>query len=150
MSKPKIFDYYILVYAPKHMRATDLGYVPEQILVAEKSLGRKLTPDEDIIHKNGNTHDNTPSNLEVVSTNAYYKTQSVDFDSGKTRGKNRSFMPCKFQLPCWKTIRGPMAKAKNCYLPFICSYQEGGDIYKCSRFWTFVEKEMEQEKNVSK
>ncbi len=145
MSKPKIYDYYILVHSPKHPRATDLGYVPEQILVAEKTLKRKLTPDEDVRHLNGNTQDNTASNLEIVSSNSGYKTQSVDFDMGKTsKGKSRTFMPCKFQQPCWKTIRGPMAKANNIYLPYICSYQEGGDVYKCGRFWTFVEKEMEQ------
>jgi hypothetical protein len=147
VSKPKIYDYYVLVYSPKHSRAMGSGYVPEQILVAEKKLGRKLTPDEDVRHINGNTQDNTPSNLEVISINSGYKTKSVDFDSQKMgKGKNRVFMPCKFQIPCWKTIRGPMAKQNNFYLPYICSYQEGGDIYKCSHFWNFVEKEMEQEK----
>lgn len=150
MSKPKIYDYYVLVYSPKHPLATNQGYVPEQILVAEKKLNRKLTPDEDVRHINGNTQDNTPSNLEIISSNSYYKTQSVSYDSEKSsKGKSKSFMPCKFQIPCWKTIRGPMAKEKNCYLPYICSYQEGGDIYKCSHFWNFVEKEMEQEKTVS-
>jgi hypothetical protein len=145
-AKPKIYDYYVLVHAPKHPRATSLGYVPEQILVAEKTLSRQLTPDEDVRHINGNTQDNSPSNLEIISTNADYRSLSVSYspESG-SKGKSKTFMPCKFQLPCWKTIRGPMAKEKNIYLPYLCSYQEGGDIYKCSRFWTFVEKEMEQD-----
>lgn len=148
MSKPKIYDYYVLVYAPKHTRATSQGYVPEQILVAEKKIGRKLTPDEDIRHINGNTQDNAPSNLEIISVNADYKSRSVSYDfDTPDRGKSRDFMPCKFQIPCWKKIRGPMAKAKNIYLPYRCSYQEGGDVYKCGRFWTFVEEEMAQEKN---
>lgn len=142
-----IYDYYVLIHAPKHPRATSLGYVPEQILVAEKSLGRNLTPDEDIRHINGNTQDNAPTNLEVISINADYKSQSVSHDfEAKGRGKSKTFMPCKFQIPCWKTIRGPMAKEKNIYLPYLCSFQEGGDIYKCTRFWTFTEQEMEKEK----
>lgn len=148
--KPKIYDYYVLVHAPKHPRATSQGYVPEQILVAEKSLGRYLTADEDIRHINGNTQDNAPTNLEVISSSADYRSKSVQYDSDLgSKGKTKNFMPCKFQLPCWKTIRGPLAKKNNIYLPYLCSYQEGGDIYKCSRFWTFVEKEMEQEKDVN-
>lgn len=146
VSQPKIFDYYVLVHVPKHPRATGLGYVPEQIIVAEKTMGRSLTPDEDVRHINGNTQDNTPSNLEVISTNADYKSQSVEYNVNTIRGKRKTFMPCKFQIPCWKTIRGPKAKRDGVYLPYICSYQEGADIYKCSRFWSFVEKEMEQEK----
>lgn len=146
-SKPKIFDYYVLVYAPKHSRATSQGYVPEQILVAEKKLGRQLTPDEDIRHINGNTQDNSPSNLEIISLNADYKSQSISYEvESPHRGKTKNFMPCKFQLPCWKNVRGPMAREKNIYLPYLCSYQEGGDVYKCGRFWTFVEEEMVQEK----
>jgi hypothetical protein len=146
--KSKIYDYYILAYSPKHPRATSKGYVPEQILVAEKTLGRSLSPDEDIRHINGNTQDNAPSNLEVISTNADYKSQSVSYELENTnRGKTKNFMPCKFQLPCWKTIRGPMAKENNIYLPYLCSYQEGGDIYKCGRFWTFVDEEMAQDKD---
>lgn len=149
-AKPKIFDYYVLVHNPKHPRATGTGYVPEQILVAEKTLGRYLTPDEEVRHLNGNTQDNTPSNLEVVSINADYRSQSVDYDSDRgSKGKSKTFMPCKFQLPCWKNIRGKIARENNIYLPYLCSYQEGGDIYKCSRFWTFVEEEMEQNKQES-
>lgn len=147
ISHAKIYDYYVLVYAPKHSRAMGTGYVPEQILVAEKTLGRQLTPDEDVRHINGNTQDNSPSNLEVISLNADYRSKSVAYSpTSGSKSKSGDYMPCKFQIPCWKTIRGPMAKEKNVYLPYRCSYQEGGDVYKCGHFWNFVEKEMEQKK----
>src|SRR6185295_14001072 len=73
MNKPKIYDYYILVHSPDHPAIVGDGYVPEHILVAEQELGRFLYPDEIVKHKNGDTHDNTPSNLEVISTSQGYK-----------------------------------------------------------------------------
>ena len=73
MNSPKIFDYYILIYTPDHPAIVGGGYVPEQILVAEKELGRYLFPDEIVKHKNGDTHDNSPSNLEVISNSQGYK-----------------------------------------------------------------------------
>ena len=65
--KPTIYDYFILTYKPSHPRAVAEGYVAEHYLVAEKEMGRYLTPDEDVRHINGNTQDNLPSNLEVIS-----------------------------------------------------------------------------------
>ncbi len=148
MSIPKkIVDYYILIYKPRHSRAVGEGYVYEQVLVAEKQLGRSLTPDEDVRHINGDTQDNRPSNLEIVSTNIDYRAQAVDGNTGPlNRKSSRVFMPCKFQRECWKTIRGPIAKKEKVYLPYICSFQDGGDIYKCSHFWNFVEKDLEEQK----
>lgn len=144
---PKILDFYVLLYSPHHERAVGDGYVPEQILVAEKTLGRKLTHDEEVKHINGNPHDNRPANLEIYSVNAGYKT--VVLASGEEitrRTQDKTFIPCKFQKPCWKTIRGPLAKKEGVYLPYICSFQTEGDIYKCSRFWTFIDQTLEEEK----
>jgi hypothetical protein len=145
---PRIEDYYILLYAPHHERAVGDGYVPEQILVAEKTLGRKLTHDEEVRHINGQPHDNRPANLEILSVNAGYRTQTVeiDIDAIPRRTSTKTFIPCKFQKPCWKTIRGPIAKREGVYLPYVCSYQTEGDIYKCSRFWNFVDQTLEEEK----
>jgi len=146
--KPKVFDYYILVYQPKHSRAVGEGYVPEQYLVAEKELGRPLSPDEDVRHINGNAQDNRIENLEIVSLNADYRSQALSGDPAKNRQSARTYIPCRFQKPCWKEIRGPKAKQGKIFLPYICSYQIEGDLYKCGHFWGFVDKEMENRQNV--
>lgn len=142
MKKPKIFDYYVLIYAPDHPAIVGDGYVPEQILVAEEELGRYLYSDESVRHKNGDTNDNRASNLEVVSASHGYKIINLGEEHIESRkGASKIFMPCKFQKPCWKEVRAPIARKNKVYLPYICSYQESGDVYKCSRFWGYLKEE---------
>jgi hypothetical protein len=145
VSQPKVYDYFVLVHQPKHPRAMGEGYVPEQYLIAEKELGRPLSPDEDIRHINGNTQDNRPANLEIISTNADYRVQGLVSDSDEKRVSSGNFMPCKFQRVCWKEVRAPIARKNKVYLPWICSFQTEGDVYKCSHFWGYVEKARREE-----
>ena len=150
MTKPsKIQDYFILIYKPGHPRAVATGYVPEHILVAEEAIERPLTSDEEVRHINGDTRDNRPTNLEIISLSSSFKSQSVEASHTvrnirRTLGKTS--IPCKYQRPCWKRIRAPLAKANGIYIPYICSFQTEGDIYHCSRFWAFFEEEWEEEK----
>lgn len=62
-------DGYVHVRYPEHARAGVSGYVLEHIYVTEQMLGRALTADETVHHKNGVRHDNRPENLELWASN---------------------------------------------------------------------------------
>lgn len=61
-------DGYVMVYAPQHPnRAKGRNHVFEHILIMEKHLGRYLTQNEIVHHRNGNRADNRSENLELMS-----------------------------------------------------------------------------------
>lgn len=63
-------DGYVMILAPDHPSVTKAGYVREHRLVMEAHLGRYLTRDEVVHHRNGNTLDNRLENLELFACNA--------------------------------------------------------------------------------
>lgn len=58
---------YTLVYIPDHPAADRCGYVLEHRAVMEFYLGRFLSQDEVVHHKNSNKKDNRIENLSVVT-----------------------------------------------------------------------------------
>ena len=61
-------DGYVLVSAPAdHPRGDADGLVFEHRLVMEQQLGRHLTPQEIVHHKDGNRQNNAPANLELLT-----------------------------------------------------------------------------------
>jgi hypothetical protein len=52
---------------PDHPNAKGAGAIAEHVLVMSRMLGRPLTKDENVHHKNGIRHDNRPENLELWS-----------------------------------------------------------------------------------
>lgn len=60
-------DGYIYVYSPSHPMSTKDGYVMEHILVMEEKIGRYITRDEVVHHKNHIRSDNRLDNLELMT-----------------------------------------------------------------------------------
>ena len=56
---------YLKIYQPEHPYADKAGYVFEHRLVMEKFLGRHMSPEEVIHHKDENTHNNAIENLMI-------------------------------------------------------------------------------------
>lgn len=65
--KKKRSDGYIAVYCPDHPNVNKDGYVMEHILVMEEAIGRYLTKDEVVHHKNHKRNDNRLENLELMT-----------------------------------------------------------------------------------
>lgn len=63
-----IHDGYVMIFVPTNARANTKGYVPEHILVMEQKIGRHLSPDEEVHHKDGIRSNNKSDNLELFSS----------------------------------------------------------------------------------
>ena len=59
--------FYKLIFMPEHPNCDNRGYVKEHRLVIEKEIGRYLTTEEEVHHKNYNGLDNNIDNLLLLS-----------------------------------------------------------------------------------
>lgn len=73
---------YLFIYKPEHPKAHS-NRIPEQILIAEKALGRYLTKNEVIHHINGIKSDNRVENLYLFPSNIEHSSYHVNFRYAK-------------------------------------------------------------------
>lgn len=71
------------VYKPEHPNAMEDGYVLEHRFIMSEHLGRPLTADEVVHHKDENKLNNDINNLEVMSRGEHSRLHNKD--SRKTR-----------------------------------------------------------------
>lgn len=64
---------YVLIRLPEHPDADCRGYVYEHRLVAERKIGRRLRPGEQVHHVDCDKQNNVPENLEVVPSLRHHR-----------------------------------------------------------------------------
>jgi len=113
---------YVEVFLPGHHRARGNGYVFEHILVAEKTLGRKLTDDEEVHHKDGNKKNNSPDNLQVLT-----KSQHTILHN-KSKPRHGKYLVCPV---CGKEF---YTKASHVQKRTTCSIECASELFR--RYYT--------------
>lgn len=90
-----VTDGYVVVRAPGHPRARGEGhYVRKHILVMEKRLGRYLTANEIVHHRDGNRMNNRIGNLQLFASHAEHMNEHRKLRAFAACG-NRDWLVCR-------------------------------------------------------
>lgn len=77
--------YVLLRVGTDHHLADVRGYAYEHRVIAEKKIGRRLKPGEQVHHRNRVRDDNRPENLEVAKSLAHHRVLHRTTGKGRRR-----------------------------------------------------------------
>jgi len=66
-----------MIFKPEHPNANNRGYLPEHRLVMSEKLGRPLEKDEVVHHLDGNSLNNNPDNLQLMTRGGRNKFHGI-------------------------------------------------------------------------
>jgi hypothetical protein len=75
----------VAVYAPNHPKANSSGYVLRSRFMMEQHVGRYLTEDEHVHHKNGNELDDRIDNFEILTRSEHIKLHYIEGSGPRQR-----------------------------------------------------------------
>lgn len=68
----------VAVYVPDHPKANSSGYIPRSRHMMEQHLGRYLTEDEHVHHKNSDKLDDRIENFEILTRSKHIKQHYLE------------------------------------------------------------------------
>lgn len=120
---------YLVEHCPEHPACSSNGYVYSHRVVMEKKLGRYLTGTEVVHHIDGDTHNNSLSNLMLLKSNTEHRR--IHFGWKEINGKwFKRCRICKELLEVNSTnfiIRKngtPESLCKKCLKPYNAKYRK--------------------------
>lgn len=96
LRETSISNGYVLIHIPNHPNCDLNGCVREHRLIMEEQIGRYLLPDEHVHHKDRNTLNNDPDNLELLTKSEHARLHKAEWS------KNM-----------WKTVTRIRERPKN-------------------------------------
>lgn len=121
---------YVYLFMPDHPHAIKSGYVAEHIYIASKALGKPLPPKAIVHHADGDSMNNTPSNLVICPDDEYHKLLHMRMRAKKACG-HANYFKCRhcgkwddpknlYISPRWK-----YANHRKCHADYVALIAEG-------------------------